>query len=115
MRGSWQARSALGAVAAAAAFAYPALAAAPISWVPDRTYVTSGPVDPTVRIGDKLYIGGSFRRIGPRTGPWSVVDAATGAVKPGLPELAGGKRGVLATVSDGAGGWYVGGDFTHVA
>ncbi len=101
-------------VLTAGVFAFAAAAAAPIASVPDRTYVTNGAVESFARVGDKLYIGGGFSRVGPRTGPWAAVDASSGAVKPGLPEVAGGAGIVSATVGDGAGGWYVGGDFTHV-
>lgn len=58
-----------------------------------------------------LFLGGRFVSVGPFTGPGVQLDANTGAP-------AGASRGfdgvVRAVVADGAGGWYVGGDFRHV-
>jgi hypothetical protein len=88
---------------------------------PDRTWVTNGPVQAIVRSGDTIYIGGRFDRVGPRTGP-GVEVALDGSQNPGLPEISGagpsslnGSGGGLSAVaSDGSGGWYIGGLFTHV-
>ncbi|MEY2538879.1 MAG: hypothetical protein QOG67_2619 [Verrucomicrobiota bacterium] len=88
---------------------------------PDRTCVTNGPVQAIVRSGDTIYIGGRFDRVGPRTGP-GVEVALDGSQNPGLPEISGagpsslnGSGGSLTAVaSDGSGGWYIGGLFTHV-
>ena len=89
--------------------------------MPDRTFVTNGPVQAVVRSGDTIYIGGRFDRVGPRTGP-GVEVALDGSQNPGLPEISGagpslivGSGGGLSAVAaDGSGGWYVGGLFTHV-
>ena len=83
------------------------------SQVPDNTYVTDGLVNAVVRSGDRVYIGGRFGRIGPRTGP-GVELALDGSQEPGLPEVSGGTDTVNAVASDGSGGWYIGGLFTHV-
>src|SRR6202040_573362 len=88
---------------------------------PNRTYVTNGPVQAVVRSGDTIYIGGRFDRVGPRTGP-GVEVALNGSQNAGLPEISGagpssilGSGGSLSAVaSDGSGGWYIGGLFTHV-
>jgi hypothetical protein len=81
--------------------------------VPDNTYVTDGLVNAVVRSGNRVYIGGRFGRIGPRTGP-GVEFALDGSQNPGLPEVSGGTDTVNAVASDGSGGWYIGGLFTHV-
>src|SRR2546427_4457007 len=99
---------------AAAAFVFPAEAAAPISSLPDRTVVANARVNGIVRIGGTVYIGGYFNRVGPRVGPWAAVDASSGQLVPGLPQVSGGNAKVWATVSDGSGGWYIGGGFTHL-
>jgi trimeric autotransporter adhesin len=80
---------------------------------PNRTFVTNGPVQAVVRSGDTIYIGGRFNRVGPRTGP-GVEFALDGSQNTGLPEVTGGGGTVQAVASDGSGGWYIGGLFTHV-
>lgn len=87
---------------------------------PDNTFVTNGNVQAVVRSGDTIYIGGHFNRVGPRTGP-GVELALDGSQIPGLPEVTGaggavtgGGGAVQAVASDGSGGWYIGGLFTHV-
>jgi hypothetical protein len=95
--------------------------AAELSSLPDRTYVTNGPVQAVVRAGDTIYIGGQFNRVGPRTGP-GVEVALDGSQNPGLPEISGAGPssfvgaggGLSAVAADGSGGWYIGGLFTHV-
>lgn len=95
--------------------------AAELSSLPDRTFVTNGPVQAVVRAGDTIYIGGHFDRVGPRTGP-GVELALDGSQNSGLPEISGagpsstvGSGGGLSAVAaDGSGGWYIGGLFTHV-
>ena len=56
--------------------------------IPDRTFVTNGPVQAIARSGDTIYIGGRFDRVGPRTGP-GVEVALDGSQNPGLPEISG--------------------------
>ena len=88
-------------------------ASGPLTYsAPDRTFVTDG-VRTVVRSGDTIYIGGLFNRVGPRTGP-GVEFALDGSQIPGLPEVSGGTDTVHAVASDGSGGWYIGGLFTHV-
>jgi outer membrane protein assembly factor BamB len=106
--------SAFAVVVAAAAFVFPAEAAAPISSLPDRTVVANARVNSIVRVGGTVYIGGYFSRVGPRVGPWAAVDASSGQIQPGLAQVSGGEAQVLTTASDGSGGWYIGGSFTHV-
>src|SRR3954454_2838400 len=89
-------------------------ASAAISSTPDQTFVTNGEGDAVVRAGDKIYLGGDFSQVGPRTGPWGAVSASSGQIDTAMPQAAGGAAEVRATVSDGAGGFFVGGDFTHV-
>jgi hypothetical protein len=83
------------------------------------SYTTNGPVYAITHFGDRTYIGGDFTRIGRRSGSGAVLSTdgtplafsdATG----GDParEVAGGD--VRVAISDEAGGWYIGGDFTAV-
>lgn len=97
--------------------------AATLPDAPDDSYVTDGTVNAFVRVGDTLYIGGAFDRVGPRTGP-GVELALDGSQNSGLPQISGsgpisplafsGSPALNAVVSDGAGGWYIGGCFSHV-
>src|SRR6266508_2077415 len=80
---------------------------------PARTWVTDGTVYAIADAGDTIYIGGHFTQVGPRTGPGVGIDASTGK-SIGLPEVSGGKAEGAAVADDGAGGWYIGGDFTWV-
>lgn len=76
-----------------------------------QPYVTNGTVSAIVRSGNVIYIGGSFGVVGPNIPYGSALDTATGAPKPAYP-LPNGE--VYITVSDGAGGWYIGGNFTQI-
>ncbi len=58
-----------------------------------------------------LYAGGNFSYVGPQTGHLAELDTGTGALAPGFPQVDGV---VYSVVSDGTGGWYVGGLFTRV-
>jgi hypothetical protein len=81
---------------------------APTAWV------TNDSVDAIAQRGDHTFIGGSFDRMGPATGALGLYDPATGdpATTP-VPVVIGGA--VRASVGDGAGGYYIAGQFTHVA
>ncbi|HKQ57276.1 MAG TPA: hypothetical protein VJY35_05370 [Candidatus Eisenbacteria bacterium] len=72
---------------------------------------TNGTVYDLARIGNTLYVAGSFTHVGRATGGAAIVDATTGAAPSGLPVVFGA---VFATVPDGSGGWYIGGQFTQV-
>lgn len=99
-------RSVLAAALAAALLATPAAAATPLD--SDRMWVTDGAVESLARVGQTLYLGGSFRRLSPPSG--SAVVLGADGVRGAGPELDGS---VDATLADGAGGLYVGGRFRH--
>lgn len=73
--------------------------------------VADGRVEAIVRDGNTIYLGGSFLGLGPNVPYGSSINTTTG-----LPDLDFAKPddAVYAVASDGAGGWYIGGDFTHV-
>lgn len=78
-------------------------------WFPD----TDRPVSATLLMGDTLYVGGSFTRIGgTRTGGFVPIDMATGQPGEGWPRVDGT---VYACAADDRGGWYIGGNFSSVA
>jgi len=61
--------------------------------------------------GSTLYIGGDFTRLGPVTGSGVPIDVHTAAPAAGFPMIVGD---VACALADGAGGWFIGGDFTSV-
>jgi len=95
-------------------------AQAAISSTPDDTYVTNGFVYAVARTASTIYLGGLFTQVGPRTGPLVSLSATSGQIGRPLPQVSGGSSttpysaGVYAIVADGSGGFYIGGNFTHV-
>lgn len=80
---------------------------------PDLDFPTT---DGTVRAfaihENTLYVGGSFHNIGRPTGGAVPIDPVSGVVLPSFPRVNGTVR---AVAPDGAGGWFIGGDFTAVS
>jgi hypothetical protein len=76
-----------------------------------QMWITSGSVRASARIGDTLYVGGNFLRVGPSTGCWVPVDSSAGVAAASYPKVRGSVRCVI---SDGSGGWYLGGIFDRV-
>jgi len=70
-------------------------------------WVTDGQVRAITANGDKVYIGGKFSYTGPYTGAAASI-STSGALQSPFPIL---NSKVTCVVSDGSGGWYVGGDF----
>jgi type IX secretion system substrate protein len=83
--------------------------------IPDSSFWSVGPYGVNVlavaRSEKTLYIGGNFRSVGPTTGAGVPVDLIRGAVRGRYARVAGG---VEVVISDGAGGWFVGGRFAGV-
>ena len=74
-----------------------------------------GTTSAMARLGNILYLGGGFRGVAPEgngAGGLLVVDPTTGAPMPGLATIGGA---VNAIEPDGAGGWFLGGNFLDVA
>lgn len=79
--------------------AQPAPIGAPVpSWTPN------GAVNALVLDGHKLYAGGTFDQVGPRTGAFAVVDPADATA---LTTTAAIDQLIRQVIPDGAGGWYV--------
>jgi hypothetical protein len=93
--------------------AAPGAARADLRPTPNRTYVTNGQVHAVVPTASAIYIGGEFTSVGPRTGPGVGIDAST-ATSTGLPQVAGGRQVVRTVLADGSGGFYIGGNLSHV-
>ncbi len=80
----------------------------PEFWITDGL-VNTMYYDATV---NALYLGGSFRYVGPNTGGFTKVDNVTGSSPDlNIPKVNGT---VYCIESDGSGGWYIGGDFSKV-
>ena len=79
--------------------------------LPPGAVVADGPIDQLSRDGDTLYATGAFNRVGRYAGPGAVLSAGTGATVASA-TLADGQVSVV--ISDGDGGWYLGGDFTRI-
>jgi hypothetical protein len=82
------------------------LPASSLNWIFD------GPVRGTARLGDTLYVGGHFTRVAPASaaiGSAYAMSPSTGALVPGVFPRVDGT--VSAIEPDGAGGYYLGGDF----
>lgn len=74
--------------------------------------VTDGTVYASVIANNTLYLGGNFSWLGAVTGSFVALDANTATRSTTVPRVDGA---VNAAVSDGAGGWYLGGSFQNVA
>ena len=100
----------------------PSDAAAQLSSLPERTFTTDGSVGPLLAVGNTIYVAGSFGAVGVPSGPGVELSRSTGhppthlaAVSSFDPRSNGvPDQAVVAVVSDGGGGWYIGGKFTSV-
>lgn len=75
--------------------------------------VTDGTVHATTVAGGKLYLGGTFQRVGVSSGGHALLDPATGAMDGSLAKVGGGGT-IQAAISDGAGGYYIAGGFEAI-
>jgi hypothetical protein len=75
-----------------------------------ETWVADGAVEAIAEKDGTVYLGGSFKEVGPKTGCALPFDTGSGAAL-GVPQVEGT---VYAVASDGAGGWFIGGDFLRV-
>ncbi|HPI40435.1 MAG TPA: fibronectin type III domain-containing protein [Pseudobdellovibrionaceae bacterium] len=82
-------------------------------FVTPELWTTNGTVLSILRSGDNIYLGGNFTQVGPWSGGFAPVDTTTGAVSWGS-QKARVAGSVFISISDGAGGHYIGGSFTAV-
>ena len=73
-----------------------------------------GQVNSIVVGGNKAYLGGTFTKIGYACGTGAFLDTATAKPDRTFPKLDPVQGRVYASVPDGRGGWYVGGNFSYV-
>jgi trimeric autotransporter adhesin len=77
-----------------------------------RFWMADGPINAIAATNGTVYLGGDFSYVGPRTGPIALFDQTSGGLLTSTPPRINGV--VKAVVSDGAGGWFIGGTFTRV-
>ncbi len=77
-------------------------------------YSTDGYVNAIAKSGNTLYIGGRFTRVTPASGCGVPLDATSGQPLSAPLVVKEAWGGVFAVAADGSGGWYIGGEFTHV-
>ncbi len=109
----WRRGASAVAVLAALASSTGRMSAAP-SPSPSLDWLFDGLVSSTTRIGNTLYVAGSFNDAGPSSGVLGhlfQLSPTTGAPQTGLPEVNGQVR-VIA--SDGGGGFHIAGPFTNI-
>src|SRR5260221_13686195 len=84
-----------------------AVTAAPASGQALPVPATDGPVSALGRIGNRVYLGGAFRYVGPLTGSLAGFDGATGRPDTGMPYVDG--PGMAGLGGGGGGGVICGG------
>lgn len=89
----------------------PAVAPAAPAAPPEGAVVTNGPVRAITVGRGRVYFGGGFTRVGSFVGSNMRLDWTSGELKPGFARTNGQ---VSDIVSDGKGGWYLGGGFDWV-
>ena len=84
------------------------------SSTPAEGLVANGSVSAIAVSGENVYLGGSFSTIGPRTGRGVAFDSTLSSRDAAIPQVGGVNSVITSVVSDGAGGWYIGGRFSEV-
>jgi trimeric autotransporter adhesin len=82
--------------------------------IPSESLVTNGAVEAMAVSGETLYLGGQFSMVGPRTGLGVPFNSDLSTRDTAVPQVSGLDGVIYTAISDGAGGWYVGGKFTNV-
>ena len=80
--------------------------------VPLRTWTADGTVHAIVPAAGRVYLGGEFYTVGRPENPVMPLHIKNGRPDLSFPQVSGGE--VLAVESDGRGGLFLGGYFTHV-
>jgi hypothetical protein len=86
-------------------------AGAVVSATPDPSVETNSDITAIVQSGNRLYLGGNFTRAGRAVGGGT--DLAQSDASPNY-AFGRSNNNVNSVVSDGAGGWFVGGAFTRI-
>ncbi len=90
--------------------------AAEPSATPRLDWLFDARVATTARVGNRLYVGGQFRKAWPASSPtanhFSALSPTTGALVPSIIPAANGS--VTAVLLDGSGGYFIAGRFTNI-
>ena len=78
--------------------------------VPELAITADGRITDMLRKGDRIYVRGSFSKVGPFVGSGMPLDPDSGE-RIAAPLVDGQ---ISVAVPDGSGGWYVGGDFEQI-
>jgi hypothetical protein len=84
------------------------------TWLRPERWNLDGAVNAIARSGNTIYVGGDFSILDTHAGAGVPVDRSTGKISVTFPVITGNLGAVTAAVADGAGGWFIGGDFTTV-
>ncbi len=97
------------------------------TWVPDGGTGDVPEIRAIEQSGSYVYVGGDFKYFGPRTGSLASISRTDYSYDASFPEVAGNdfssptgspspapSASVRTIAPDGSGGWFIGGDFTHV-
>ncbi len=76
--------------------------------------VTNGNVYAIASSGSTVFLGGNFTYISPYSGNGVAINTATGNVINTFPTVTTPSTGITSVVPDGAGGFYIGGNFTQI-
>jgi hypothetical protein len=76
-------------------------------------WATNGSVMAFARDSNTIYMAGNFDYVYPNTGGGAAIDITTGTL-PGYDRLSHVNGRVYSCIPDGAGGWYIGGNFTRI-
>lgn len=77
-------------------------------------WITNGKISSMARRGDTLYFGGDFNCVGRYYGTFVAVDSSNGDVAVDQPTWPKSDGEIYTCISDGIGGWIIGGNFTRV-
>src|ERR1044071_4237151 len=95
-------------VACLATFYAPILCAQDFQSAPRRDFWdTDGTVYSVLATNGRVYVGGSFCYVAPRSSKVSSLDSFTASLEKGFPAVYG--TSISALVDDGMGGWFIGG------
>ncbi len=79
-----------------------------------KFWISNWTINDVARYGDRLYLAGGFWVLGPHTGAAVPMDPVTAQRLPQFPKFLGTDHSTVSIrriLPDGAGGWYVGGQF----
>jgi hypothetical protein len=77
----------------------------------DNLHSPNGEVYSIYKQGNTVYYGGDFNAVGPSTGSGAKINLNNAQPNTNLPRIVGT---INVTIPDGAGGWFVGGNFSRI-